>query len=99
VCDTRFYAWGVAARFVFYVHCARCGNMNLERVSRERVATGLRLLGASLFRMRGYRCDQCRGRFFSLRPYKKITPTRTAPAGVASQTGLEAASAGAKSRS
>jgi DNA-directed RNA polymerase subunit RPC12/RpoP len=66
----------VAVAHVFYAHCTHCGNLNLERASRDRVAHGTRLLLATLLNIPAYRCDHCRSRFFSVRPNKKIAPTR-----------------------
>jgi hypothetical protein len=36
-CDRRFYAWSVALPFLFYAHCGKCGNLDLQRISREHV--------------------------------------------------------------
>lgn len=77
-CNSRFFAWSVPVSFIFYVHCARCGSMDLQKVSRERVTSGLMLLLSKAFRLRAYRCDFCRIRFFSVRPFKRIAPTRVA---------------------
>jgi hypothetical protein len=83
-CEHRFYAWSVPAGFVGYVHCRRCGNLDLQHVSRELVDEGpLRLLWRAL-RTPAYRCAPCRYRFFSLRPEYPVEtlPQRAAePAG------------------
>jgi hypothetical protein len=34
-CDHRFYAWSVPVRFLIYAHCRRCGNFDVQRISRE----------------------------------------------------------------
>lgn len=68
LCEHRFYAWSVPADFVGYVHCTRCGNLDLQHVSRNLVDEGpLRWLWRGL-RVPAYRCAPCRFRFFSLRP-------------------------------
>ena len=74
-CDLRFYAWRVAVSFAGYAHCPRCGNFDLEHIARDRVGMGAwtsvqRFLGLS-----AYRCDPCREKFFSLRPYRRIVPS------------------------
>jgi phage FluMu protein Com len=74
-CDRRFYAKRVALGFHRYAHCPRCGNFNLERISRERVEDGI---GITLKRWLGfpaYRCDPCRERFFSVRLFQRIVPS------------------------
>jgi hypothetical protein len=74
-CDARFYAWSAAIPYVRYVHCAMCGNMDLQRISSEHGAGPF----AWLFRLLGfpaYRCAPCRNRFFSLRTYRRIVPTQ-----------------------
>jgi len=56
-------------------HCPRCGNFNLERISRERVEDGI---GITLKRWLGfpaYRCDPCRHRFFSVLQFRRIVPS------------------------
>lgn len=78
-CSTRFYAWLLPLKFAIYVHCARCGRLDVQRLARERVVEGWPLVLATLLRLRGYRCDACRIRFLSLRPYNPIAPTRTTP--------------------
>jgi hypothetical protein len=76
ICERRFYATLVPLRHVFYAHCPRCGNFNLERVSGDAAARfGLvrRLPFVSVLR-----CDLCRLNFVTLRPL------RAPPAGAAS---------------
>ena len=51
-CDNRFYARRVAIPFSRYAHCPRCGNFDLDRISKDRVEDGTllivkRLLGFS----------------------------------------------------
>jgi hypothetical protein len=74
-CDFRFYAWRVAVSFAGYAHCARCGNFDLERVSSDRVARSLRNFLPRSLGFRAYRCDPCRLKFFSIRPYRRILPS------------------------
>ena len=76
-CERRFHAWLVPARFAFYVHCPRCGNLDLSHVARDRVAGGMAPV-YRLFRVPAYRCDACRLRFFSLRRFHPIPATVSA---------------------
>jgi DNA-directed RNA polymerase subunit RPC12/RpoP len=92
-CGHRFYAWAVPADFVFYAHCQRCGNLDLQRLARERVADGVILAAARLLRLKGYRCDRCRTRFFSWRLYRPIVPTRVEPPKAAPAEGSATGSA------
>lgn len=67
-CKRRFYARKVAWELIRNAHCPRCGNLDLQQISKEWVDKGklrwiFRLWGAP-----AYRCDPCRLRFFSLRP-------------------------------
>lgn len=76
-CDRRFYGWSVPIRFVLCAHCRECGNLNLQRVARDRVDQGpLRRLWRHL-RLPALRCDRCRRRFFSILPNRRIAPSRT----------------------
>jgi hypothetical protein len=74
-CNRRFHAWRVAASLSRYAHCPRCGNFDLKPISRERVEKGTLLAAKRLFRIPAYRCDPCRERFFSLRPFRRILPS------------------------
>ena len=74
-CDNRFYARRVAIPFSGYAHCPRCGNFDLERISRERVEEGTLLFLKRLLGLAAYRCDPCRLRFFSVRPFRRIVPS------------------------
>jgi predicted RNA-binding Zn-ribbon protein involved in translation (DUF1610 family) len=71
-CGIRFYAWQVPAQLVVYVHCPRCGNLDLQRVSRERVVEDLLAPLERALHLPAYRCDPCRFRFFSVRPFRRI---------------------------
>jgi hypothetical protein len=74
-CDRRFYSWRVALSFSRFAHCPRCGNFDLERISRDRVEDGTMFLAKRLLHFPAYRCDPCRERFFSIRPVRKILPS------------------------
>ena len=63
ICNHRFYAKTVAARFWPLAHCARCGNLNLQRISREYVLGAFAWL-PRLARVPAFRCEPCRHRFF-----------------------------------
>jgi len=73
VCELRFFAWSVALPFLGYAHCRRCGNLDLQRVSRDHVEGW----HAWLFRLAhipAYRCAPCRHRFFSVLAHRRIRP-------------------------
>jgi hypothetical protein len=72
-CDLRFYAWAAPIRYVYYVHCGMCGNMDLQRISSEH-GTGMFAWLFRLLRVPTYRCAPCRNRFFSFRIYRRIIP-------------------------
>jgi predicted nucleic acid-binding Zn-ribbon protein len=74
-CGERFYAWSVPVSLVVFAHCPRCGNLRLQRVSRDHAGHGLRLAVAKVLRIPAFRCDPCRLKFFSLRPMIKVLPT------------------------
>jgi uncharacterized protein with PIN domain len=64
----------VAATFERYAHCPRCGNFDLEHISRERVESGTMIVLKRWFGFPAYRCDPCRHRFFSARQFRRIRP-------------------------
>jgi hypothetical protein len=76
MCNARFYGWSVPASYALYAHCRQCGNFDLERVRRERVTRGVELMVTNLLHVPAYRCDHCRERFFSYRPFRRIVPVR-----------------------
>ncbi|MBI3664085.1 MAG: hypothetical protein HY234_13680 [Acidobacteria bacterium] len=78
-CGIRFFAWTVPAQYFIYVHCARCGNLDLQRVARERVSEELFTGLKRALHFPAYRCDPCRRRFFSLRPFRRIPALRFEP--------------------
>ena len=71
VCKRRFYAWLTALSFQLHVHCRRCGNLDVQRISSkhvERWHSGMiRLMGIP-----AYRCDPCRHRFFSMLSFRRV---------------------------
>jgi predicted RNA-binding Zn-ribbon protein involved in translation (DUF1610 family) len=66
-CEARFYARLVPVKFWRYANCPRCGNLNLERLARERIHGAARIFLVSLG-MPAYRCDPCRHRFVTWKP-------------------------------
>jgi hypothetical protein len=50
-----------------------CGNMDLQRISREHGAGPFAWL-FQLLHVPAYRCAPCRNRFFSIRAYRRIVP-------------------------
>jgi transposase-like protein len=65
----------VAVSFSWFTHCPRCGNFDLEHISRERVGQGLILFLQRSLGFPAYRCDPCRQKFFSLLPHRRILPS------------------------
>ena len=74
-CERRFYAWRVAISFSHFAHCPRCGNFDIDPIARDRVERGTLILLKRLLNFPAYRCDPCRERFFTIRPYRKILPS------------------------
>jgi len=74
-CDMRFRARHVAISFVYYAHCPKCGNFDLERVGRDRVEEGTLLFLKRTLGFPAFRCDPCRHKFFSIRPFRRILPS------------------------
>ncbi len=72
-CDGRFFAWSVAAPFLLFAHCRRCGNLDLQRVSRDHVDDWYAFL-FQMARVPAYRCAPCRHRFFSMLTHRRIRP-------------------------
>jgi hypothetical protein len=73
-CEARFYAWKVPVSYVRYAHCPKCGNFDLQRISRERVDEGSFLALQRILGFSAYRCDPCRTRFFSVLTFHRIVP-------------------------
>ena len=74
-CEHRFQAWRVAAILERFAHCPRCGNFDIEHISRERVEDGTLIFLKRWLRFPAYRCDPCRQRFFSVREFRRILPS------------------------
>jgi hypothetical protein len=74
-CDFRFHAARVAFSFLRYAHCPRCGNFDLDHISRERVEEGTLITLKRLLSFPAYRCDPCRQRFFSVLRFRRIVPS------------------------
>ena len=75
-CEARFYAWVVPISYAAFVHCPQCGNLDVQRISREHVSGGFAWL-KRLLHFPAYRCDPCRHRFFSLRQHRRILPVHS----------------------
>jgi DNA-directed RNA polymerase subunit RPC12/RpoP len=67
----RFFAWSVALKYLRYAHCRRCGNLDLQRVSRDHVDGWFAWLGR-VMQVPAYRCGPCRSKFFSLLTHRHI---------------------------
>ena len=74
-CSHRFHSWTVRPKIVLHAHCPRCGNLAVERVARKRVEEGFLAGLQRMLRFPAYRCDPCRHKFFSLRPYRQVPRT------------------------
>ncbi|HTZ99873.1 MAG TPA: hypothetical protein VMB02_06050 [Candidatus Aquilonibacter sp.] len=74
-CDFRFYARSVAVSFARYAHCPRCGNFDLQHISRDRVEKGNFLFLKRALGFAAYRCDPCREKFFTVLPFRRILPS------------------------
>jgi hypothetical protein len=61
--------------FTRFAHCPRCGNFDLEHISRDRVDNGTLITAKRWLRFPAYRCDPCRERFFSVLPLRRIVPS------------------------
>lgn len=73
-CDKRFHAGKVAIVFARYVHCPKCGNLDLEHISADRVERGTLVALKRWLRFPAYRCSPCRQRFFSVLRFRRIQP-------------------------
>jgi hypothetical protein len=69
-CETRFHARAIPLRHLFYARCGICGNLELQRISPDKVSGMASVLGRWL-RLPAVRCAPCRHKFFSLRPQLK----------------------------
>lgn len=66
-CEMRFHARAIPLRLLFYARCGICGNLELQRISAEKVS-GLKSVAGRLLGLPALRCAPCRHKFFSLRP-------------------------------
>jgi hypothetical protein len=73
-CEGRFYAWIVPCSLIGYAHCPRCGMFHLDRISGRHITHGFLHRAKRMLGFAAYRCDPCRQRFFSIRPYREILP-------------------------
>jgi len=55
---------------LIYAHCRICGNLNLQRISAERVPGAMSFFGRILD-FPALRCESCRHKFFSVRPLRR----------------------------
>jgi hypothetical protein len=69
-CATRFHARLMPFRTFLYAHCGICGNLELQRISAERITGATAILGR-LIGLPALRCEPCRHKFFSLRPLRR----------------------------
>jgi hypothetical protein len=72
----RFFAWSVTFKFLRFVHCRRCGNLDLQRVSNHHVE-GWSAVFFRIAHVPAYRCGPCRFRFFSFLSHRRIRPVDT----------------------
>src|SRR6267154_20410 len=68
-CALRFYARPMPFRTFLYAHCRICGNLELQRISAERMQGIMPILGRILG-IPALRCEPCRHKFFSMRPLR-----------------------------
>jgi hypothetical protein len=67
VCERRFHARAIPLGQIFYARCGICGNLELQRISAEKVPGVMSRVGRGLG-LSAFRCAPCRYKFFSLRP-------------------------------
>lgn len=77
-CDARFYAWRVPVNMIGYVHCPKCGRLDVEKIARRLVTDDPFRWIKKLCGFAAYRCDKCRERFLSVRLYHPIQPLTAA---------------------
>lgn len=68
-CETRFYARIMPLADSLHAHCPICGNPDLKRIDPEHVDSMFAFLWRHL-RIPAYRCEPCRHKYFSVRPYR-----------------------------
>jgi hypothetical protein len=78
-CAARFYSRLLPFRTLMYAHCKICGNLELQRISAERI-TGVTSTIGRLLGIQALRCAPCRHKFFSVRPlHREEQPVAAAP--------------------
>jgi hypothetical protein len=78
-CAARFYSRLLPFRTLLYAHCRICGNLELQRISAERI-TGVTSTIGRLLGFQALRCEPCRHKFFSVRPlHREEQPVASAP--------------------
>src|SRR5260370_21192091 len=73
-CSARFHARLLPFRTLLYAHCKICGNLELQRISAERMTGAISIVGR-LLRIRALRCEPCRHKFFSALPLRREGPS------------------------
>ena len=74
-CEYRFHRFRAPRRLVpisWDAHCPRCTFPGVEKVSKNRVPHILRNVLWRLLDIPAYRCPECRTKFFSILPRKKL---------------------------
>src|ERR1700674_1504730 len=69
-CTARFHGRLKPFRIFLYAHCGICGNLELQRISAERVFGMTARLGRILG-LPALRCEPCRHKFISVRPLRR----------------------------
>jgi hypothetical protein len=69
-CAARFHARLMPFRTFFYAHCGICGNLELQRISAERVP-GVTAILWRILGLPALRCEPCRHKFFSVWPLRR----------------------------
>jgi C4-type Zn-finger protein len=69
-CETRFHARLMTFSELVRAHCPICGNAALKRISGEHVSSTFSFLWRKLA-IPAYRCEPCRHKYFSIRPYRE----------------------------
>jgi hypothetical protein len=64
--------------YLSYVHCTKCGNLDLQRISNDYVE-GIFAWFFRMIHIPAYRCAPCRNRFFSVLRYHRIVPSPEQP--------------------
>ena len=88
-CDARFRVWRIPPENRLLAHCPRCGNINVERVAGKRVEGGVVTDLKRWMNFPAYRCDPCRHKFFSLRPFRPDATESQGATETASTTSAE----------